>query len=335
MPTILTKDFLVSYFSGNTTAMQKKLVEEWLQDAGNVEFYYECLEEWEREQPQFLPDEEAALEKSTKRIYGSDNREISIKSASRPLRKQLGGWWKVAAVLAGLAMLSYSFRDYLLYRSYETAYGELRTVILDDNSQVELNANSVLRVPRWDFGSGNRNVFLEGEAEFAVRHTFDNKRFIVHALNQSEVMVLGTEFVVYSRQQGTKVVLNKGKVQLTTTSHRQPLVMQPGDKANILQNGEIELEKLTAVQLENHIAWKDHRFVFENTNLRQITLKIKEVFGIQVLIQDSLLAQRELTGSFKAQNIDELLLIISETLSIDIARQDDQLLFIPKPAPAF
>ena len=97
---------------------------------------------------------------------------------------------------------------------YKTAFGETRTVTLTDGSQVTLNANSSLRVPRFGFGKRTRDVTLLGEADFSIKHLPDDQRFVVQTDKNFEVVVLGTEFLVNTREKGTKVVLNKGKVRL-------------------------------------------------------------------------------------------------------------------------
>ena len=102
----------------------------------------------------------------------------------------------------------------LLYRSYQTSNGEIRRFVLMDGSQVTLNARSNLMVPRWGFGTSSREVVLDGEASFTVRHTPDNHKFVVKTGKGFEVVVLGTEFSVFSRSRGARVVLNKGKVQV-------------------------------------------------------------------------------------------------------------------------
>lgn len=336
MKPILSKDMLFSYFSGHATSLQKKLIEEWLGDTGSFELYYEWLEEWERSQPHFLPDTDRAWKKNKERINGSVAEDIPAKAVKTPvvtfralLRHPAA--WKAAVCLVILSIAFYSFSDFILYRRYTTAYGELRTVTLEDNSLVVLNANSELRVPRAGFGLRHREVFLSGEAEFVVSKTADSKKFTVHTPDRSKITVLGTEFVVYTRERGTRIVLNKGKVRLTPPDVSQSSVMLlPGDQASISAGGKITLEKLTAAQLDAQTTWKEHRFVFDRTPLPEVGARLNEIFGVQITIADSLLAGKELTGSYKAQTLDEFLEVLSDMLDIRVARKDNEVLLFSK-----
>ncbi|ODS80949.1 MAG: hypothetical protein ABS46_12925 [Cytophagaceae bacterium SCN 52-12] len=335
MKPTLSKDMLFSYFSGRATSLQKTLIEEWLGEAGSSELYYEWLEEWERSQPHFLPDTDRAWKKNKERINGSATEEIPAKIVKTPAGT-FRAWlyhhavWKTALCLIVTGIIFYGFRDFILYRQYSTAYGELRTVTLEDNSLVVLNANSELRVPRLGFGLRHREVFLKGEAEFVVSKTADSKKFTVHTPDRSRITVLGTEFVVYTRARGTRIVLNKGKVKLTSPDVSQSSVtLSPGDRASI-SAGKIKLEKLTAEQLDAQSTWKEHRFVFDRTPLPEVGIRLNEIFGVQITIADSLLSGKELTGSYKAQTLDEFLEVLSDMLDIRIARKNNEVLLFSK-----
>ena len=147
--------------------------------------------------------------------------------------------WLVAASIGVALVGGWLLRDRLLQQTYTTAFGEIRVLILADGSRVTLNANSTLRVPRFGFGQQTRNVLLTGEAAFSVTHTLDDKPFIVRTGKSFEVVVLGTEFVVYNRHQGGRVVLNRGKVQLRYKQGEatRQLTMQPGDQATMNARG--------------------------------------------------------------------------------------------------
>lgn len=327
---------LFSYFSGRATSLQKKLIEEWLGEAGSFELYYEWLEEWERSQPHFLPDTDRAWKKNKERVNGSAAGDIPAKVVKTSVGS-FRTWlyqnivWKTALCLILTGFTFYSFRDFILYRQYSTAYGELRTVTLEDNSLVVLNANSDLRVPRLGFGLRHREVFLSGEAEFVVSKTADSKKFTVHTPDRSKITVLGTEFVVYTRERGTRIVLNKGKVQLTSPDVSQSAVtLLPGDRASISVEGKIKLEKLTAEQLDAQSTWKEHRFVFDRTPLPEVGVRLNEIFGVQITIADSQLFGKELTGSYKAQTLDEFLEVLSDMLDIRVARKNNEVLLFSK-----
>jgi len=210
-----------------------------------------------------------------------------------------------------------------MYQSYATDFGEIRKIHLPDGSDVTLNANSELFVPRWGFGTKTREVLLEGEAEFSVQHTLDHQKFIVNTPDKHQITVLGTEFVVYARQRGTKVVLNKGKVILSSANKREIITMKPGDMVNISKKGELKLQVLNKEKLSTQLSWKDHRFVFDNTPLKEIGSLIKENFGVEIKIQTPELANRTITGAFKAESAEELVNVLAEMLSFNVVKEEN------------
>jgi ferric-dicitrate binding protein FerR (iron transport regulator) len=319
----LSKSFLYTYFSGNATPLQKKMIEDWLEDKNNIEQFYLWLQEWETEHPQFIPNQDKALEHYLSRL---ENNEPQIKPLvkqvpQRQIYRRVGfsGWW-IAATIAFICLASFLLKDTILYTTYATAYGEIKTLQLNDGSQVTLNANTVLQIPRLGFGKTSREVFLTGEAEFVVTHTINNERFVVKTPDHVEIEVLGTEFLVKSRDTGTKIALSKGKVKLQSfngTTHPQPIIMRPGDIVEVNKHGKLTLQAAQPIQV--HKAWKDHRFIFNNTSLQEIAEQIKETFGVQVIIPDTTLANRRVAGAYKAENANELLAVLSELLNMHIS----------------
>ena len=324
----LSKSTLFNFFAGHASPLEKRLIDEWLKDIVNQELYFEWMEEWERENPQYIPDTSNALDLFVTRINA--NSDPVVVKLKEPVRSNHYLWLFVAASLSLLATLAvYIEWDAIRYKTYSTAYGEIESFVLDDGSKIFLNANSSLRVSRFGFGKSTREVFLEGEAEFSVVHTKDDKKFLVHTQDQLEVEVVGTEFVVYSRERGSKVVLNKGKVlirSLADTS-RRTISVRPGEVVTI-QKGAFKI--LPKQRTATHTEWKDHRFTFDHTPVQEIAYQVEERFGIKLLVTDTILARRELTGTYEAENAKELLDVLVRVLDVQIMQNDQKLLLQPR-----
>jgi ferric-dicitrate binding protein FerR (iron transport regulator) len=161
---------------------------------------------------------------------------------------------------------------------------------------------------------------LTGEAEFSVQHLSNHQRFVVRTPDQLEVQVLGTEFMIYSRARGSKVVLNKGKVQLRSLKNQEikPMVITTGDVVTISTQGRLTLQHNQPVAV--HLGWKEHRFTFDNTSVAEIAYQITERFGTQIIIADSILAKRTLGGTFKAETAEEILKVMAEMLEAKMVR---------------
>nr|WP_295934028.1 FecR domain-containing protein [uncultured Dyadobacter sp.] len=326
---LLSKQVIRNFFEGKTTRMQHILIQEWLDNPVNRELYFQWLEEWEAENPQFTPDVELAYRRSLHTVpISGDVPQASAAAggALGSLRRRLFMFRWAAAASVAMLLGAYLLSDFWLYTRYETGYGEVRTVRLPDSSRVTLNANSILTVPRFGFGSGTREVLLEGEAEFAVRHTTDHRKFVVRTPDKLEVRVLGTEFIVYSRDRGSKVVLSQGSVQLRSLNelNPKPVLMKPGDIATLSTQGKLTLSH--SQSLSAHQAWKQHLFMFENTPVSEIAYQISEHFGVNVAVPDSTLAKRTLGGTFNASDPAQVLKVLSDVLSARVThspRTDD------------
>jgi transmembrane sensor len=335
----ITQELLSDYFAGRVTALQKTQIDQWVRaDEANLELFYATLDTWERRNSQFAPDTDAGLSSYQQFLAGSNVPTATPTPDHVPvvsLRQRTWRWWAAAAVL--LLTGSWLGRDMLLYQTYRTGYGQTQALRLPDGSQVTLNANSSLRLPRWGFGQRTREVNLTGEAVFSVQHQPDHQKFIVHTPQGLNVTVLGTEFTVYTRKRGTKVVLTKGKITLSyptntvVAANKKPaapaLTMRPGDLVTLNPKG--ELRQRVDPKPETHAAWADHQFVFDNTSLAEIGQMLGETYGLHVEINNSALASQTLTGSFRADNADELLQAVSEILSINVIRHDDHVSLNP------
>ena len=329
----INKEFIFSYLSGNTSALQKQVIDEWIKNPINEELFYKWLVEYEYQHPQYLTELPEAIERfHTFADRFDENPEFAFPSKETllPAPRRIGAWMIAACIVLGLLAGAWFFQDVFIYQTHTTAFGETKSLLLSDLTKVTLNANSSLRVPRFGFGTKTREVYLSGEANFAVTHQSNNQQFIVKTNKGLEVVVLGTEFTVYSRKQGSKVVLSKGKVQLRYqegTTQRQ-LMMKPGDLVTLDQINHLRQE--VTKQPEKFAAWKDHRFIFDDTTLQEFAQIMDENYGIEVVIKDKTLANRTLVGSFRADSADELMDIISEIFNIDIARTGNTIVLTEK-----
>lgn len=330
----INRDLIFDHFANKTTTLQKRLIEEWLRDEANQEQFYQWLVEWEQQFPSYQPQIEAPLQQF---IEHMDVSPLSVRSSDpEPIEAGLtlnnwNGWRRlVACAVLLLGVTFWLLREQFIYNTYQTDFGQIRTVRLDDGTTVKLNANSSLRVPRWGFGSKDREVLLKGEASFSVTHTLDHLPFIVRTARQLDVVVLGTEFTLTARQYKTRVVLKKGKVQLRYLEHEVPkqVVMKPGDLVTLDRSNHAELK--TAVQVENYSAWEARRFVFDEMTLEEVADQLEESYGLEVEIKGKELPGRVLMGSFRAGNLDELLQTLSELLDINVVREGNKVQMMEK-----
>lgn len=116
----------------------------------------------------------------------------------------------------------------VLYNTLKVPTGGFYQLELSDGTRVWLNAESELRFPV-QFGTGEREVYLKGEAYFDVRKDVA-RRFIVH-LKESNVTVLGTSFNIkaYGDEDYIYTTLVEGKVRFTSEKEHEEVTLQTGD----------------------------------------------------------------------------------------------------------
>lgn len=319
---------LFDFFEGKTTSIQRKLIEEWLAEPQNEELYYRYLDQWESEHPQFAPDADHALTHFQASLNGGHEEpapDTGLEPVTRIGRKS---WLRVAAAATATVVFGFVFQKQILYKSLESGPGRTVTYRLSEGTEILLNANSSLLVPRFGFSGNTREVFLDGEAEFKVTHTAANDRFVVKMGDQYQIEVLGTEFVAFSRARGKRVFLKNGKVKLQLPQGKQ-VYMKPG---SLFVSGRDGAFKMTApADIRPYTAWKEQTFYFDNTLLSDVAAQIEEQFDVRVRIPDTLLAQRKIGGIYKVEQADDLLQILSELMEIEIIQKDDHIeLTIPK-----
>lgn len=240
-------------------------------------------------------------------------------------------WQKVAAAVTLLLVALGTWwvvRNMTSKTEYRTAYGEIKTITLPDQSVVTLNANSTLTLVKdWE-ETQKREVWLEGEAFFKVsKMRRDGKRvkFAVHS-REVEVEVLGTEFNVNNRHRQTEVVLRSGKVQLRQES--QLLLMQPGDRVVFSETRQQFDRQRVNAQLYH--SWTRKELVFRDTPLRQIAQTIQDQFGMKVELADTATANIQFSGTLPSDNLEVMRTALSHSLEVDIVQKGSQMYIRPK-----
>lgn len=240
----------------------------------------------------------------------------------------------VAASLLALVLFAFLYRQLILpphQITHTTAYGETKRLTLPDGTEVTLNANSTLSyADAWEAEElpETRSVQLEGEAFFEVtkRQTPAGNpvKFTVDAQDLT-IAVLGTEFNVNQRGEAVRVMLTEGRVQLYNPANTVNVTMVPGELVEYsTQTSQVAQTKVNS---EIYTAWRENRYVFEDTALEDIRDLIENNYGKEVIITSPALLSREITATIPSTELSVLLTILEETLGIDIVQKENQLIF--------
>ncbi|MBB5283606.1 ferric-dicitrate binding protein FerR (iron transport regulator) [Rhabdobacter roseus] len=236
-------------------------------------------------------------------------------------------WVAAAMVLVVLGLVAWLLLLRPTELAYQTAYGEVRRVELPDGSVATLNANSTLRLTAWKPGQ-ERKVQLEGEAFFEVQHLGPQQTFVVETTDLA-VEVVGTSFNVASRDEGTQVVLNTGQTRVKVPAH-EALDMKPNDL--IALNRKTRQLTRQTVQADHYSSWRNYQLVFESTPVREILQRVEDTYGLRVLLPDTTLANRRLSGTVPSQDYRVLLATVATLLNAHLVENPDHSLEI-RPNP--
>ncbi len=328
----ITKAIVFAYFAHQATPMERQQIEAWLKTREGNEIYFTYLDEWERQFPQFQADLGKAREKFKEFVNETHEGEISDTGPEMPLsaekapRKPALRWLRKhyrlmpAASVVLLAGMWLS-KDIWLYETRTSHHHEVQVIRLHDGSEVELHANSSFRYPRFGFGRGARQVWLNGDAEFRIAHLTNGTHFKVHTPDQTVIEVLGTVFVVNSRPKATKVMLKSGSIRLTNPIAAQPLTLEPGDLVTISTEKKMQKEQLG--ERPDEANWRNERFEFQDTPLKEIARQLYDTYGVKVEIIDPKVLNRTLSGTFQAETAEDLLEAITIIMKLEIERTPD------------
>ena len=328
----ISKEFLFKYFDGQVTPIEKEWISAWAKDSANQEFFYFCLMQWENQNWQYKPDVQAAFDKHKARVKAH---EMNVPIIELP-KRNFWRFWVIAASISLFLTISggYFYKDTLLFKTYTTGFGQIDSFDLADGTHVVLNANSSLRISRFGFDNKTktRDVFLTGEANFEVTHTVDNQRFVVKTGKGFEVVVLGTVFSVFARSSGSKVILDKGKVQLNYSENQtnKQLTLKPGELVTLDSVGRANIKQVKNENAKQDLtAWKNNRFVFDKTPMSDLVTLFGDNFGLELLISDKELLEWTISGSFTAYTAEELLETLTQTANLHYEKNGKQIFISP------
>lgn len=167
----------------------------------------------------------------------------------------------------------------------EVPEGKQLKVTLPDGTIAWVNCGSSLTYPS-SFNSGVREVRLQGEACFKVRHDALHP-FVVKAGNVS-VHDIGTTFNVRNYpDQPLHVTLVEGKAEVQ--SNGEAVNLHPGDDATVSENR----LKVARVDTDDFTSWRDGIIPFNETDLHDVAVYLCKWYGLNLICGDpNLLKER-------------------------------------------
>lgn len=287
--------------------------------------------------PEPLPEMDREWQKLKTRLNLENTRVPSAIVTSRHRRRH-EAWVRFGAVAFVVILLSiFIFRTKVLqnwtartdqaeFQEVSTGFGQRATITLPD-ATIILNANSTLRYPTNWSATATRQFDVNGEVYFNV---VKQTRTPINMLVQTRdgiMTVVGTRFAVYERGKGTRVVVEKGAVEVSCSAgETDTKVLLQSDHLLQFQKGDQKLEP-HRVNVAPYVTWWQEQLKFEQTPFREIAQRLEETYGIQVEVKDQRLLQRTLSGSIENQNLAVVISALAEALRVPVEHKGPSIIF--------
>jgi transmembrane sensor len=211
----------------------------------------------------------------------------------------------------GVALFS-PYGWYGLSSTYLTAKGEHQIIALSDGSSVELNTDSEIQV-RYRFNQRQVDL-VRGEAFFNVIHNAE-RPFLV-AVSNLTIHDIGTAFNVYKKNQKVAIAVQEGVVDVNTKLGLRRL--NAGQQ--IAYSNDEGFESLGQLDLDASTAWRQGKLLFRGQRLADVLAEIGRYHDIEIHLPNAKIADLQVSGSFRAEQLDNMLNAVSTLLPVNIKR---------------
>jgi ferric-dicitrate binding protein FerR (iron transport regulator) len=311
-------DLITRYLAGEANGDDLVFLEAWLKaDPGHKKVFEDYRRIWlgmEQDRMDAAVDPDKEWNELEAKIFMNEEPARS-RIISFSFRQVL----RIAAIILLFAVPSFFVFRYFTHPEQKQLDANLtiKEGKLPDGTSVTLNKGATLEYPS-SFKGNNRNVKLNGEAWFEVKHD-DAKPFIVTSHNV-RVEVLGTSFYVNTNAANNtmEVILNSGSVAVYFDDHKEnSLFLTPGEKAEIIP-GQQKMEKGINTD-QNYRSWMTQRFIYNNAPLVTIIADLNKVYHANLHIATPAISYCLVTATFDQQSVESILHVLQATLDLTIS----------------
>jgi transmembrane sensor len=226
--------------------------------------------------------------------------------------------------------------------SYSTIVGEQARYTLPDGSNIQLNTNSTVNI---DFTETYRKLTLvRGEALFDVSK--DKHRPFIVSSGKQNFTALGTIFNVQKTDENNiellvtegRVLLSKGaqkvdEIIFSLTNSEENLlgdIVTSGQKAVVTQNNTLPVEQISLENIQRDLAWQQGMLIFNGEPLSKALDEVSRYNNKKFKITDKQLLSIPISGYFRTDDLDDLLLALSSSLQLTATNLDEHTIVLSK-----
>jgi transmembrane sensor len=192
---------------------------------------------------------------------------------------------------------------------------------LSDGTRVWLNAGSSLTYPVAFIGN-ERSVSISGEAYFEVTHNAA-KPFVVKK-GAMTVSVLGTHFNVDAYEDEPKILVTLLEGSVNVSNDGVSGLLKPGQQAQVGEDLKVE----NNADLEEVMAWKNGRFVFNGTDLNDIMRHLARWYDLDITYKKQV-KEKFFVEIGSNSNLSNVLKILEETGVVHFKIEGKEITVIP------
>ena len=310
----MEQDTLYRYFEGTATQKEMQELKTWSEESADNEKLLR------RERKLFdamiLSGSKEAIEAS------SDTDDELTDNISHSIGRTILRVAAIVLLTAGITTLLYKYvgqtgADLTAMQKIVVPQGQRVNVKLPDGTDIWLNSNTTLEYAN-AFGSDNREVRLDGEGYFDVKHN-DDKPFIVHT-QIADVTDLGTKFNVeaYSKDNSFKTSLLEGKVNVSTDKGK--IDLKPNEIVSV-ENG-----KMTKSKIEDFDAyrWREGLYCFHDKPFEAVMEDFEKYYDVSIVIMGTSLSEYRISGKFRlSDGLDYALKVLQKETNFRYTRNED------------
>jgi len=186
-----------------------------------------------------------------------------------------------------------------------TGTAEVRSVDLADGSRVWLGPNSAIDVA---LQPARREIHLRsGEAFFEVAP--DAQRPFIAEVDGVKVTVLGTAFDLRETGSGTEILVQHGKVRVDDADGVLASGLVAGDWLRVDGAGSATQGRRPTAQIGT---WRQKQLIAQNLSVAEIVERLRPYFRGIVILNDTKLAEKRLTGVYNLADPQAALTAIAQ-----------------------
>jgi len=206
----------------------------------------------------------------------------------------------IAASIAAAVGLALHLPETVRERSFSTAIGQIREVVLEDGSVMVLNTNTQIRVR---FTQEVRAIdLLRGEAQFDVAK--NKKRPFIVSAGDTLVRAVGTSFTVSMLpKRPVQVLVKEGVVELQRADAAAAIPVRAS--ANIQAIAPVGAPFVTLAvpeeKLVRDLAWQQGHIALDNKSLQEAAEEFARYSEVRIVV-DPAVSDRTVTGLFASND---------------------------------